>query len=345
MIRTTLVVGGIEYTTHIFSEGRSSHIYHYTSDQWVIPLLRTFLPAEMAHNVAVWAASKGLTPTHRPSAAEQRVQLSQTLFDGQLTVEHPIGLAAGFDKHGEVIGPMLRLGLAAVEIGTVTPLAQAGNPAPRMFRLTQDRGIINRYGFNSVGSNKVEENLRAYRESLIEKKDTADRPWYMRLFQLIYHPSPPKGVVGVNIGKNKVTSKEQAVHDYTQLIRQLGPYADYLVINISSPNTPGLRDLQHDEQLLHLLQLCLATRNTLARRVPLLVKIAPDLTDEQLQSIGTTCLQVGLDGVVVTNTTNARPSDLVSKHKQELGGLSGAPIKDRSTETIRKLYGMTNGNR
>jgi dihydroorotate dehydrogenase len=174
--------------------------------------------------------------------------------------------------------------------------------------------VINRYGFNSQGVDVVKENLRDFREHY-------------------------KGTVGVNIGKNKTGD---ANHDYALLIRELGPLADYLVVNISSPNTPGLRDLQIlglEVLLLH----CKQARQDAGLSTPLLVKIAPDLTDAQLQEVATACLTVGLDGIVVCNTTTSRPDDLISRHALQEGGLSGAPIKDRSTECIRKLYEYTNG--
>ncbi len=265
--------------------------------------------------MALEFARRGWSPKHRPSALEQQLRVSSQLFG--LTFNNPIGLAAGFDKHGTVVQPMLDLGFGFVEIGTVTPQAQPGNPKPRMFRLTEDRALINRYGFNSVGAEQVAENLA---QSI--------------------QPGT-KGIVGVNVGKNKTT--EHAVDDYVQGIRILGPLADYLVINISSPNTPGLRDLQHKDALQPLLEACLSARDALARRVPLLVKLAPDLSDDEITQVAQLCLQLQVDGLIVSNTTNVRPDDLLSYHRGELGGLSGAPLKDKSTHCIRQVYAATNG--
>lgn len=260
--------------------------------------------------------------------------MSQTLFNK--TFAHPIGLAAGFDKDGEIIEPMLNLGFAFTEIGTVTPAPQQGNPKPRMFRLYEDEGIINRYGFNSKGAQVVKKNLEMYRHPPSVEQTAFQKIWYF-----LYPKPASKGLVGVNIGKNKTS--ENAVADYVSSIELLGPYADYLVINVSSPNTPNLRDLQRAESLESLLAACLKARDKLPEKVPLLVKLAPDLTDEELGQVAGVIRKMGADGIVVTNTTNQRPNDLISHHKMELGGLSGKPVKDRSTECIRKLFALTNG--
>lgn len=325
----------------------------------------------MAHNVALIFTQKGFALRHRPSTIEQRLSVTSTLtFDtttttttttassddtnGQsnnnnkrysLTFPNPIGLAAGFDKDGQAIQQLLDMGFGSVEIGTVTPKPQSGNAKPRMFRLVDDFGIINRYGFNSQGADAVEENLKAFRDAQRNQESPPPEPAVTTLQWLksrLYSPAKPaRGLLGINIGKNKTT--EDAKVDYVHNIYQLGPYADYIVINISSPNTPNLRDLQKAEALADLVQACLEARNQLSKPVPLLVKLAPDLTDEELQSMVPTLETV--DGVVVTNTTNARPEFLVSsQNRDEIGGLSGAPLKNRSTEIIRKLYAMMNGN-
>jgi dihydroorotate dehydrogenase len=242
------------------------------------------------------------------------------------------------------VAQMLDLGFGFVEIGTVTPEAQAGNPKPRMFRLTQDLGIVNRYGFNSQGAAAVEANLQAYRQSPVKKKDPeAGAAWKaMRWLQSTMYPEQhAAGVVGVNIGKNKET--EDSAADYVSNITRLGVYADYLVVNISSPNTAGLRELQQADALRSLLQACLKARDALEVPVPLLVKLAPDLTEDDLQEIANVLLSLEIDGIVVTNTTKERPRDLISKHRGEIGGLSGAPVKDKSTEVIRQLFRLTRG--
>lgn len=304
-----------------------------------------------AHTLAIYFAKRGWSPIHHPSALEQRTHVSSTVFGR--TFDNPIGLGAGFDKDGEIIQEMLNLGFGFVEIGTVTPQPQPGNPKPRMFRLVEDFGIINRYGFNSAGSSVVKNNLREFRqrqkhpgESLHEEQSLLHSIW-----STLYPPYNKQGVLGVNIGKNKTS--EDAVADYVTGIETLGPYADYIVINISSPNTAGLRDLQQADALKTLLTACLKARDRVApssenakeksTSVPLLVKLAPDLSDEELRHVAQTCLVMGVDGIVVTNTTLQRPADLLSREAGEIGGLSGTPIKDRSTECIRNVFTATEG--
>ena len=271
-----------------------------------------------------------------------------------------------------------------VEVGSVTPLPQPGNPKPRMFRLTEDRAVINRYGFNSTGLDAVESNLRdfviqrdAHTDSLalggsgsstqgfgeVWKAITAEvgdndnkalqvaKALTSYVVSLVPMPnlrqakSSTPGLLGVNLGKNKTSIDEVA--DYTRGIRQLGPYADYLVVNISSPNTPGLRGLQRREPLRRLLDATVAERNALPPSksgIPLLVKIAPDVTDQELEDIAAVVQESGVDGVIVSNTSTSRPDSLISSHRKETGGLSGAPIRQMSTECIRKLYALTSGN-
>lgn len=287
-----------------------------------------------------------------------------------LQLSNPIALAAGFDKNGLVLNEMLELGFGAVEIGTVTLQPQAGNPQPRLFRLPDDQALINRYGFNSQGALAVQANLQAYHDnnynSQTEKQRQTDSSWIGSIWNFVFSSQQDSssktqnnntGVVGINIGKNKATTKfEDVLEDYTQLIQILGPYADYLVVNVSSPNTPDLRDtLQNDlANLTRLLQACLDARDALANTdqnknnnmvPPLFVKLAPDLSDDDLVQIAQTCLACKIDGIVVTNTTNTRPSNLVSRKtlRQQAGGLSGRPIKDVSTNVIRKVYAAVHG--
>lgn len=327
----------------------------------------SFPNRKVAHNLALEFAQRGFAPRHRPSSLEHRLSVESILpFDTTtatgsnnnnaqkkrygLVFPNPIGLAAGFDKDGQAIQPLLDMGFGSVEIGSVTPKPQPGNAKPRMFRLVDDLGIINRYGFNSKGADDVEENLKAFRQSQqqqaaehVSRDETNTYSKYIKpLVSWIFPPAKPAhGLLGINIGKNKTT--EDAKVDYVQNILQLGSYADYIVINISSPNTPNLRDLQKAEAISELVQACLKARNQQSKPVPLLVKLAPDLTDEELQSMIPTLRQV--DGIVVTNTTNARPESLTSSENiDEIGGLSGAPLKDKSTEIIRKLYSMMDGD-
>jgi len=287
----------------------------------------------------------------------------------------PIGLAAGFDKNGTAISGLFDMGFSFVEIGSVTPLPQPGNPKPRSFRLVEDRGVINRFGFNSDGVEKVGEHLREYCREVDSSHDATfvggdlkkesssssssvvkDEDGQVKVGETIRHSllwalgwswsmlmtsKPRRGILGVNLGKNKTSQDE--VGDYTAGIRQLGPYADYLVINVSSPNTPGLRSLQQREPLRHLLASTLKARDEFAPNAPLFVKLAPDLSSEEMADVADVVLETGIDGMIVSNTTNSRPESLLSTHKRETGGLSGAPIKNRSTECIRTMYDLTKG--
>lgn len=222
----------------------------------------------------------------------------------------PFGVAAGFDKNATMVDGLTALGFGHVEVGTVTPKAQPGNPRPRLFRLVEDRALINRMGFNNDG-------VSSMLAALLGRRDRDGR-------------------VGVNLGKNKITDAAHAADDYAQGAAVLGPYADYLVVNVSSPNTPGLRGLQDVEALEPIL---VATRQA-APGVPLLVKIAPDLDDEAITQIAALVTRLGLDGVVATNTTIARDPLATSPRIVEgygAGGLSGRPLAERSLEVLRLL--------
>jgi dihydroorotate dehydrogenase len=236
-----------------------------------------------------------------------------------LRFPHPLGLAAGFDKQGVGFDALAALGFGHVEIGTITGEPQPGNPKPRLFRLPQDRAIVNRMGFNNDGAEAVAARLAA--------RGRTERP-----------------ILGVNIGKTKVVPEEQAVTDYEKSTRLLAPHADYLVVNVSSPNTPGLRDLQAVEKLEPLIRAVRRRADEVVpeRHVPLLVKIAPDLSDDDVLAVADLALATGLDGIIATNTTTSR-HDLVSPAAEVeaigAGGLSGAPLTRRSEDVVRLLRG------
>ncbi|MFJ4921732.1 quinone-dependent dihydroorotate dehydrogenase [Streptomyces sp. NPDC088725] len=235
-----------------------------------------------------------------------------------LRMHGPFGLAAGFDKNAVAIDGMSMLGFDHVEIGTVTGQPQPGNPKRRLFRLVKDRALINRMGFNNDGSAAVARRLEARREVF-------------------------RTTVGVNIGKTKIVPESEAVADYVLSAERLAAHADYLVVNVSSPNTPGLRNLQAVDQLRPLLTAVreAADRAVPQRRVPLLVKIAPDLADDDIDAVADLAVELGLDGIIATNTTIARDGlGLVSDPAvvAETGGLSGAPLKARSLAVLRRLY-------
>ncbi|MEQ6901246.1 quinone-dependent dihydroorotate dehydrogenase [Nocardioides sp. YIM 152588] len=251
-----------------------------------------------------------------------------------LTFPNVLGLAAGFDKQGLAYAALAGLGFGHVEIGTVTALAQPGNPQPRMFRLPDDHAVVNRMGFNNDGAHAVARRLA-------ESRGPVGDPSGQR------SGVPGRPVLGINIGKSKVVPDEDqaAVEaDYETSTRQLAPYADYLVVNVSSPNTPGLRNLQSVEKLAPLLThvRTVADETVPDRRVPLLVKIAPDLADEDVLAVADMALDLGLDGIIATNTTISRDglvSDPETVAAIGAGGLSGAPVRERATEVMRLLRG------
>ena len=235
-----------------------------------------------------------------------------------LRMPGPFGLAAGFDKNAVAVDGMAMLGFDHVEVGTVTAQGQPGNPGQRLFRLPPDRALINRMGFNNDGSAAVAVRLAARKEVF-------------------------RTTVGVNIGKTKAVPEREAVADYVTSAERLAAYADYLVVNVSSPNTPGLRDLQAAAALRPLLTAVreAADRAVTGRRVPLLVKIAPDLADEDVDAVADLAVELGLDGIIATNTTIAREGLGLESGPglvRETGGLSGAPLKERSLEVLRRLY-------
>ncbi|MDR6945240.1 quinone-dependent dihydroorotate dehydrogenase [Mucilaginibacter pocheonensis] len=242
-----------------------------------------------------------------------------------LQFKNPVGLAAGFDKNAELMGEMANIGFGFVEIGTVTPLPQPGNPKPRMFRLPQDGALINRMGFNNLGVDVAAARIAAFRKNAKgAQKDL---------------------IIGGNIGKNKVTPNEDAVNDYIKCFDRLFDVVDYFVVNVSSPNTPGLRALQEKEPLMHILNTLQQRNSKSGINRPILLKIAPDLTDSQLDDIVDIVQQTGIAGIIATNTTISRENLTTSENlKNETGGLSGKPLTKRSTEVISYLHKKSNGS-
>jgi len=353
-----LVVASVEFTTKLPSEGRSSQLYHDISDQIVTPFIRKILNPEDAHNTAIYFVKNGFAPTFRSNKLEASQKVCLKSKSNSLVFPSCIGLAAGFDKDGVAIKGLQELGFGFVEIGSVTPKPQPGNPKPRMFRLEEDLGIINRFGFNSVGLEAAEHNLKAFRRGNVAKEtepSKTDDYDFLNAFgsfvssaagiiwKFAFPPKAPIGpsLLGINLGKNKTSTHE--TEDYEIGIEKLGEYADYLVVNISSPNTPGLRNLQQSEPIRRLLKAAIEKRNKLTNRPPLFVKIAPDLTLDEMKDIAAAVMENNADGILVTNTSNQRPDTLLSKRSSETGGLSGLPIRDLSTECIRKMYKLTEG--
>jgi dihydroorotate dehydrogenase len=262
---------------------------------------------ETAHGMSIAGLKSGLVPACRIPADPR---LAQTVAG--LTFANPLGMAAGYDKNAEVPEALLRLGFGFTEIGTVTPKPQSGNPRPRIFRLVEDNGVINRLGFNNEGHEAAFQRLSAIRGD---------------------------GIIGVNIGANK--DSEDRIGDYVTGIRRFYSVARYFTANISSPNTPGLRDLQARESLAALLSAVLAARDEEAkkagRRVPVFLKIAPDLTEEGMDDIAAEALAHALDGLIVSNTTLARDGLKDQRQAKEAGGLSGAPLFGKSTAVLARM--------
>lgn len=280
----------------------------------VRPILHRLDP-EQAHHLILRTLRLGFAR----SAPEPDDPILTTRVFG-LDFANPVGLAAGFDKDAEVMDAMLSFGFGFVEAGTVTPRQQPGNPKPRLFRLDEDKAVINRFGFNSAG-------LAAFKERLRRRRSRGSA-----------------GIVGANVGKNRDTV--DAAADYERGIEELTPFADYLVVNISSPNTPGLRSLQQRKEIEALLGRALAARGRAARGdrpPPLMAKVGPDLSDEEVSDIAEAALASGVDGLIVGNTTVERPVGLKSSHRTEMGGLSGRPLKMRADECLTSMYRHAGG--
>ena len=279
----------------------------------IAPLLRRLEP-ETAHRLTLWALAKGLAP--RAAEPDDPILASQLW---NLDFSNPIGLAAGFDKNAEASAPLFDLGFGFVEVGSVTPRPQAGNPTPRVFRLPAERAVINRMGFPNEGLEAVGRRLRARSGDGFA------------------------GPLGINLGKNRDSG--DAAADYAEAAAALAGFADYLVINVSSPNTPGLRALQGRDELEDIVGRVRAALGDEPRAasLPLLVKVAPDLEAVDLDDIAAVALGGAVDGLIATNTTVSRPPGLRGAHAEEAGGLSGAPLFQASTRILEQLYRRTDG--
>ncbi|WP_049457227.1 quinone-dependent dihydroorotate dehydrogenase [Stenotrophomonas maltophilia] len=271
------------------------------------------LDAERAHGLGLSALDLAYRTGTTPLLAARIAPLPSTVFG--LTFPNPVGLAAGLDKNGEHIDALFALGFGFVEIGTITPRPQAGNPQPRLFRLPEHNAIINRMGFNNAGVDALVRNVERARNR--------------------------RGLLGINIGKNKDTPNGQAVDDYIACLDKVYPLADYITVNISSPNTAGLRELQEETALRQLVsqlrdrQEALAARH--GRRVPMLVKVAPDLSERDIDAAARVLGELKVDGVIATNTTVDHSKVVGDPLANEAGGLSGAPVLEQSTLVLRRL--------
>jgi len=258
-----------------------------------------------------------------------------------LSFKNPVGLGAGFDKNAKYLRELETLGFGFVEIGTVTPLPQAGNEKPRLFRLPKDKALINRMGFNNDGVKVIAERLCQW--SMVNGQSAIT---HSPLTPDSYRDHHSHLIIGGNIGKNKITPNEEAWKDYEICFKELHPYVDYFVVNVSSPNTPGLRELQEKESLRKILMHLQMINNGKAQAKPILLKIAPDLTQEQLDDVIDLALEIKLDGLVCANTTTSREKLQTTNHKLQTigaGGLSGLPLKQRSTEIVKYISEKTKG--
>ena len=279
---------------------------------FIRPILFSFEPEKAHHITFWWMKMIGKIPFAknilRSIYQVKNEKLSREVFG--IKFLNRVGLAAGLDKNALLIDEWENVGFGFVEIGTVTPLPQSGNDQPRLFRLPEDKAIINRMGFNNDGMEVIAERLKNRKSKII---------------------------IGGNIGKNKITPNENAVDDYIKCFNCLYDYVDYFVVNVSSPNTPGLRALQDKEPLMNIMNQLQQLNLSKAKRKPLLLKIAPDLTNEQLNDIVEIAITAKLDGLIATNTTISREG-LMHENAKETGGMSGAPLKNRSTEVVKYLH-------
>ena len=278
-----------------------------------IKILR-LLPPELSHTITIQFLKYFKI---RQKNIEDSI-LSQHLMGLDFT--NPIGLAAGFDKNAEVVHSMFSFGFGFVEVGTITPEPQTGNTKPRVFRLNEDKAIINSLGFNNKGIKKIKKNLIKYRKSYLNNK-----------------------IIGINIGKNK--NSIDGINDYLVGIEELGDLSSYITINISSPNTVGLRDLQLRGNLEKLIKKIINKRDQIKNinSKPILIKISPDLNENQLRDIALISLANNIDGLILTNTTLKREKNLISINKDKIGGLSGKPLFDNSNLILKKIFELTNG--
>jgi dihydroorotate dehydrogenase len=280
------------------------------------PLLHLLDP-ELAHGATIWALKHGFGSA---TAVADDPILSTRVWD--LDFSNPLGLAAGFDKDAEVVDAMLALGFGFVEAGTVTPLPQPGNPRPRLFRLDKDQGVINRFGFNSKGLAAFTAKLKARREN-----------------------GTARGIVGANVGKNREAT--DAAADYAKGVEVTCGLADFLVCNLSSPNTPGLRNLQAGDQMREVIERVLEARLRATAGTgsvpPLLVKVGPDLDGDAICDIAEVAVATGIDGLIVGNTTIERPATLRSRHAHESGGLSGLPLLAKADSCLAEMYRAVGG--
>lgn len=266
---------------------------------------------ETAHNFAIKSLKLNIAPNIFDE--DKKNPMFETELFGK-KIDNPIGLAAGFDKNAEIYNSMFSLGFGFVEVGTVTPLNQYGNPKPRVFRLVEDQALINRLGFNNLGAENISSRIRL---------------------------NKPKGLLGVNLGPNKNT--KDRLNDYVIGLKTFYDIADYLTINISSPNTEKLRDFHDEEKLDELMTTLINQKEKLNSKIPIVVKISPDIKDAQIESISKMLIEFKINAIIISNSTDRHRDKLLSNSRHQKGGLSGKPLENKSNSLINKFYNVLNG--
>lgn len=291
---------------------RASSAYWYLANKFATPILRKFEP-ETAHNLTIKLLANNFAP--RQAIPDPKI-LNNTVFG--VGFSNPLGLAPGLDKQAQAMGGLLNMGFGFVEIGGVTPEPQPGNPKPRIFRLVEDQAIINRYGLNSEGQVAIAARLAKFK-------------------------AQSRGLIGVNIAKN--TSSTDIIGDYKKVIRSLADYVDYIVLNVSCPNVAWTKELKGGDEMTDMVRSIKAERDNLHKIVKpaLLIKLGPDMGPETKEHMAQLAIQSQIDGLIVSNTTSTRTTNLKSKYKIETGGLSGRPIKQAALQSLRDMYKLTNG--
>lgn len=314
------------FALYCFDARSSIHEYVFC------PLIRALTDAEDGHKLGIWLLKNGISPRLFNDSDSERLKLK--LFNKELS--NPIGVAAGLDKNGEAIDGLFNCGFGYVEIGSITPLPQPGNPKPRFFRLPEDNAVINRYGFNSDGHDEVILRLKSRLNKFMKGYEGGTTNLSLKENKLL----------GINLGKNK---NGDEVEDYLKGVENFNSYADVLVINVSSPNTPGLRNLQSSNKLTNLLTQIVAKRDSLIekdnKKTPILVKIAPDLTEDEIKSIVDSAKTSKINGIIISNTTIQRPEYLHNKELlKEAGGLSGEPVKPFALKALKTAAKYSKGS-
>jgi len=310
---TIVIVAVVVKNTSIWNYVRSTPAYWFLADNVGVPALRQLDP-EVAHKLTILALKHKMGPVE----SEQAATLETTVWG--LNFRNPVGLAAGFDKQALAMDGLLKLGFGFIEIGGVTPQPQPGNPKPRMFRLTEDKSVINRFGLNSDGQEAVAARLANFQKQ------------------------PHLGIVGVNLAKN--TTSNDIIGDYKQGVRSLGGNVDFIVLNVSCPNVAWTSELSKDgDELANMVCAVKQERDAYLTnpKPPILIKLGPNMNDDAKKHMAEIAMHCEVDGLVVANTTSERPETLQSKHSKETGGLSGPPVKQAALQTLRDMYRLTNG--